>query len=62
MKKYSQEEIEGLIKCKKRVTDPPRKEMKAERGSLRNDIQLESLDGKIGFAVFMRINERFPET
>lgn len=61
MKKYSQEEIEGLITCKKRITDPPRKEMKADRGSLRNDIQLESLDGKMGFSVFMRINERFPE-
>jgi len=61
MEKYSQEEIEGLITCKKQVIEPPRKEMKADRGSLRNDIQLESLDGKIGFAVFMRINERFPE-
>lgn len=61
MKRYSQGEIEGLITCKKRIADPPRKEMKADRGSLRNDMQLESLDGKMGFAVFMRINERFPE-
>jgi hypothetical protein len=28
MKNYLQEEIEGLITCKKRITDPPRKEMK----------------------------------
>ena len=61
MKNYSQGEIDGLITCKKRITDPPRKEMKADRGSLRNDMQLESLDGKMEFAVFMRINERFPE-
>lgn len=61
MKKYLQSEIEGLISCKKRVVEPPRKEMKADRGSLRNDMHLESLDGNMGFAVFMRINERFPE-
>jgi len=61
MKKYSQEEIEELIACPKRTSEPPRKEMKAERGSLRNDMELESMDGKMGFSVFMRINEQFPE-
>lgn len=61
MKRYSQEEIEKLIACAKQIVDPPRKEMKADRGSLRNDMQLETIDGAIGFWVFMRINERFPE-
>lgn len=61
MKKYSQEEIEELIACPKKIAEPPRKEMKAERGSLRNDMELESLDGTMGFSVFMRINEGFPE-
>lgn len=61
VKKYSQGDLDELIACPKRIIEPPRKEMKSERGSLRNDMQLESLDGKFGFAVFMRINERFPE-
>ena len=61
MKKYSQEEIKELVDCPKRIITPPRKEMKSERGSLRNDMELESMDGSVGFSVFMRINERFPE-
>lgn len=40
MKKYSQEEIEELIACPKRIIAPPRKDMKPERGSLRNDMEL----------------------
>ncbi len=61
MKKYSQKEIEELVACPKRIIAPPRKDMKPERGSLRNDMELESMDGSVGFSVFMRINERFPE-
>lgn len=61
MKKYSQKEIEEFVSCHKRITTPPRKELKSERGSLRNDMDLESMDGNVGFSVFMRINERFPE-
>lgn len=61
MKTYTQQELEALVACPKRITDPPRKEMKSDRGALRNDMFLESTDGKMGFSVFMRINERFPE-
>lgn len=61
MKTYTQKELEVLVSCPKRIVESPRKEMKQARGCLRNDMQLESIDGKIGFSVFMRKNERFPE-
>lgn len=61
MKTYTQQELEALIACPKLITEPPRKEMKSDRGSLRNDMYLESVDGKMGFSVFIRINERFNE-
>ncbi len=63
--RYSQEELEELIICPKKITVPPSKDMKSERGSWRNDFTLAPTDDntneKIEFSVFMRKNERFPE-
>lgn len=61
MREYTDKEILDLISCAKEVHDPPRKSMKVERGSQRNDMILRSLDDKLTFRVFMRINEHFPE-
>lgn len=61
MKTYTQAEIDELVRCAKRITDPPKKEMRLERGSYRNEMKLVSIQGDLGFSVFMRVNEVFPE-
>ena len=61
MKNYSELDIDGLISCPKLIVEPPKKQMRLERGSLRNDMGLHSVDGDLNFAVFMRINETFRE-
>ena len=61
MKNYNQQELEEIIICPKSIIEPPRKEMRLERGSLRNDFGLESISDKIKFSAFMRKNESFPE-
>ncbi len=58
---YSQTELDYLITCPKRITDPPRREMKMEEGYSRNDFRAESMEGGHCFYVFLRRNERFPE-
>ncbi len=61
MRDISQSEIEELIRCPKKIIEPPKKQMKSDRGNLRNSMKLESLDGQYSFLVFMRRNEKFPE-
>lgn len=61
MKNYSELDIDRLISCPKLIVEPPKKQMRLERGSLRNDLGLHSVDGDLSFAVFMRINETFRE-
>jgi hypothetical protein len=61
MKNYSELDIDGLISCPKLIVEPPKKQMRLERGILRNDMGLHSVDGDLNFAVFMRINETFRE-
>jgi hypothetical protein len=58
---YTQEQLEGLIACPKKITVPPKKQMAAERGSRRNGMELVSTDEKHRFRAFMRINEEFHE-
>jgi hypothetical protein len=58
---YSQQDIDRLISCSKVITDPPRKEMRVERGSRRNDMWLRAEDGDLEFSVFIRVNDDFPE-
>ena len=65
MKNYQQQELEELITCPKRIIEPPRRDMRLERGSFHNDFELETIgdniNDKIKFSVFMRKNESFPE-
>lgn len=58
---YTQEEIDSLIACTKVVSEPPKREMKLDRGHFRNDMRLKSTDGNLEFRVFMRRNEDLPE-
>lgn len=61
MRTYTQSELDELIGCPKVVVQPPKREMKLERGSRRNDMEVESREGKRKFSVFMRVNEALPE-
>jgi len=61
VREWTQGEIDELIACPKRITVKPRRQMAVERGSKRNGMELESLDGEHRFRAFMRINVDFPE-
>ena len=61
MKKYEQKEIDLLIGCEKEIVEPPKKEMKSERGSKRNSMKLQSKKGDAVFRVFMRQSTAFDE-
>ena len=58
---YTQSEIDNLIKCQKIIIEPPPQNMRVERGHLKKDMKLQSVDSKHKFSAFMRINERFNE-
>jgi hypothetical protein len=60
-RRYTQEEIDGLIGCPKAVSEPPKSGMKLDRGHFRNDMWLKSVDGTSGFRAFMRRSEGLPE-
>ncbi len=55
------EEIERLIRCPKVISDPPKKEMAEDRGSLRNSMRLTAKEGQGEFLAFMRKNADFSE-
>ncbi len=57
----TQEEIDRLIRCPKVISDPPRKEMAEDRGSLRNSMKLTAKEGQREFLAFMRKNVDFSE-
>ncbi len=61
VRNYSREEIDQLIRCPKMIVEPPKKELRLERGSKRNDMTLTSIDSELKFTVFMRINADFEE-
>ena len=61
MKRYSEEEINQLIHCPKLITDPPRKDLKVDRGSRRNDMRLKAQDDDREFSIFIRVNQDFEE-
>ena len=58
---YTDEVLEQLIACPKRISQPPRKGMKPDGKHSRNDMELESLDGNHGFRAFMRQSLEFTE-
>ncbi len=55
------EEINFLVHCPKIIEEAPKKEMRVDRGSRRNDLRLRTKDGQAAFHVFIRQNEKFPE-
>ncbi len=57
----SDQEIEKLIDCPKRIIESPKKELQLVNGHWRNDMKLQSDDGEYDFSVFMRKNEDFEE-
>jgi hypothetical protein len=63
MDPYTQADIDALIACPKTISDPPKKDMRLDRGSRRNSMRLVATRDKevLEFEVFMRINDRFPE-
>jgi hypothetical protein len=61
MSDLTQEEIDRLIRCPKVISDPPRKEMAEDRGSLRNNMKLTAKAGQAEFFAFMRRNADFSE-
>jgi hypothetical protein len=60
-RRYTQEEIDRLIGCPKIVSEPPKRQMKLDNGSFRNDMLLKSADGELNFRVFMRRSEDLSE-
>ena len=61
MRIYTQEELESLTRCPKKIVDPPRRSPALANGHYQNGMILESLDGKHKFHAFMRQNAKFPE-
>ncbi len=61
MRTYTDEELNELVKCPKCVDEPPLRQMKQERGSLRNNMTLRSKDGNFRFRVFIRQSVEFEE-
>ena len=58
---YTNELIKTLIECPKKITKAPSKHFKSDRGHLRNDFEMQSLDGQYNFTCFVRVNEQFME-
>ncbi len=58
---YEQPHLDALVALAKRVSDPPRREMKLEFGHSRNDFRLQSCDGNHQFQAFFRRNETLKE-
>jgi hypothetical protein len=58
---YTNEELRRLISCPKRISQPPKREMRPDGMMLRNEMDLVSLDEKHSFHAFIRQNVQFPE-
>ena len=58
---YTQQNIDALISCVKKISDPPKRELKLVGAHWRNDMKLVAakVDGE--FSVFIRRSEDFPE-
>jgi len=61
MKTWTQDEIDSLVACQKQTIDAPKRTMRTEKGSHRNEATLQSLDEEHTFRVFFRQNAKFPE-
>ncbi len=61
MRTFTDEELKSLVACPKKVVDPPRRDMRLDGKMKRNDMTLQSADGKHEFRVFMRQSDEFSE-
>jgi len=61
LKILSDEEIQFLISCPKKITSPPKQKNILSQGHYRNGMELYSEDGEHRFTVFMRVSEAFEE-
>ena len=61
MRTFTDEELAELMNCPKQVDDPPKREMRLDGKSKRNDMTLKSTDAKHNFRVFIRQSDEFPE-
>ena len=59
MREYTQQELDDLISCKKKIIEPPKDEMILVNKYLRNDMKLKSIDEEYEFSVFMRKSLEF---
>jgi hypothetical protein len=58
---FTQQRIDELVDCDKVVTASLRRDMKQVGRAMRNEMRLESVDGKSRFVVFIRVSIDFPE-
>jgi len=58
---YTDDDFTHFIACQKRISQPPRREMRVEGQMFRNEMELESLDKQHAFHVFMRQSREFSE-
>lgn len=58
---YTDKDLSQFIACPKKISQPPRIDMREDGAHLRNGMEFESTDGKHGFRVFMRQNMDLPE-
>src|SRR3972149_3633886 len=58
---YTDEFIEELINCEKQIIDPPSKEYKEDRGHLKKNFSMQSINGEYSFIGFIRKSVHFTE-
>lgn len=58
---YTDDDLAQLISCAKRILQAPKKEMRTEGQMQRNEMTLESLDGRHQFRVYLRQSLQFSE-
>lgn len=58
---YTDEFLNTLITCPKKIVKAPSKSMKLEHGYLRTDFDVQSEDGQYNYECFIRVNEKFME-
>jgi hypothetical protein len=61
MEQLKNADIERLLGSGKVITEGSKKGMTLRSGSLRNDLKLETTDGKDRFSAFIRVSESFVE-
>ena len=58
---YTQQDIDALISCVKKISDPPKRELRLVGAHWRNDMKLVAAQVDGEFSVFIRRSEDFPE-